>query len=44
MDALSLGYADFVELFIDYGISLDKLTLADIEQLYAAADVGFIHQ
>ena len=44
VDALSRGYVDFVELFMDYGISLDKLTLADIEELYASSDVSFIRQ
>lgn len=42
VDALDRGYVDFVDLLIDYGTSLDKLTLADLEQLYASSDVFLI--
>jgi hypothetical protein len=38
-EALRRGYVDFVELLMDYGTSLEKLTLANLEQLYASADV-----
>ena len=39
VDALRRGYVDFVELLMDYGTSLEKLTLHNLETLYAAADV-----
>lgn len=34
LDALRRGHADFVELLIEYGASLEKLTFSDIEYLY----------
>lgn len=39
LDALRRGHVDFVELLIEYGASLEKLTIADIEQLYEIVDV-----
>lgn len=39
VDALRRGYVNFVELLMDYGTSLEKLTLNDLEQLYASSDV-----
>jgi hypothetical protein len=39
VDALRRGYVDFVELIMDYGTSLEKLTLNNLEQLYASSDV-----
>lgn len=40
VDALRRGYIDFVELLMDYGVTLDKLTWADLDQLYASQDVS----
>lgn len=34
LDALRRGHVDFVELLIEYGASLEKLTFDDIEHLY----------
>jgi len=42
VDALRRNYVEFVELLIDYGTSITKLTLYNLEQLYAAADVCII--
>ncbi|CAF4335900.1 unnamed protein product, partial [Adineta steineri] len=39
IDALRRGYIDFIELLIDYGASLKKLTLNDLEQLYSYSDL-----
>ncbi|CAF1309475.1 unnamed protein product [Adineta steineri] len=39
IDALRRGYIDFIELLIDYGASLKKLTLNDLEQLYSYSDI-----
>ena len=39
LDALRRGHVDFVELLIEYGASLEKLTIADIDQLYEIVDV-----
>ncbi len=41
VDALRRGYIDFIELFIEYGITFDKLTVKDLEYLYSTASVGF---
>jgi hypothetical protein len=38
LDALHRGHVDFVELLIEYGASLEKLTITDIEQLYEIVD------
>ncbi|CAF1027358.1 unnamed protein product [Adineta ricciae] len=38
IDALRRDSLDFVELLMDYGTSLGKLTLNDLEQLYALHD------
>ncbi|CAF4070734.1 unnamed protein product, partial [Rotaria sordida] len=35
VDALHRGHVDFVELFIEFGTSLEKLTNGDLRQLYA---------
>ncbi|CAF3743491.1 unnamed protein product [Rotaria sp. Silwood1] len=35
VDALYRGHVDFVELIIEYGTSLEKLTNGDLKQLYA---------
>ena len=40
LDAFRRGHVDFVELLLEYGASLEKLTVADIEQLYETVDVG----
>ena len=40
VDALRRGYIDFIELFIEYGVTLDMLTAGDIEYLYTTASVG----
>ncbi|CAF1262466.1 unnamed protein product [Adineta steineri] len=37
VDALSRGYIDFIELFIEYGITLEKLTIKDLDYLYSTA-------
>lgn len=42
VDALRRDYVDFVELLMNYGTSLEKLTLNDLEQLYASAEVCLI--
>ena len=39
LDALRRGYVDFIELFIEYGITLEKLTIKDLEYLYTSASV-----
>jgi len=39
VDALRRGYTDFIELFIEYGITLEKLTIQDLEHLYCTASV-----
>ncbi|CAF1605995.1 unnamed protein product [Adineta ricciae] len=38
LDALCRGHVDFVELLLEYGASLEKITLTDIEQLYEIVD------
>ncbi|CAF1005183.1 unnamed protein product [Adineta steineri] len=38
LDAFRRGHVDFVELLIEYGASLEKLTINDIEQLYETVD------
>lgn len=40
VDALRRGYVNFVELLLDYGVTLSKLTLAELDQLYASRDVS----
>lgn len=37
-DALRRDYLDFVHLLIEYGASLDKLTVKHLDQLYASSD------
>ncbi|CAF1451499.1 unnamed protein product [Rotaria sordida] len=39
LDAFRRGYVDFIELFIEYGITLEKLTIKDLEYLYTSASV-----
>lgn len=39
VDALRLGYTDFIQLFIEYGVTLDKITLKDLDELYATTSV-----
>ena len=39
VDALRRGYIDFIELFIEYGVTFDKLTVKDLEYLYSTASV-----
>jgi hypothetical protein len=39
VDALRRGHMDFIELFIEYGITLDKLTVNDLDYLYSTASV-----
>ena len=39
VDALFRGHIDFIELFIEYGITLEKLTFKDLEYLYSTAYV-----
>ena len=41
VDALRRGYSDFIELFIEYGVTFDKLTVKDLEYLYSTASVWF---
>lgn len=43
-DALRRDYVDFVKLLIDFGASLEKLTLNNLEQLYASADVRIVRK
>ncbi|CAF5086201.1 unnamed protein product [Rotaria sp. Silwood1] len=40
VDALYRGHVDFVELIIEYGTSLEKLTNGDLKQLYAIRLAG----
>ncbi|CAF3929782.1 unnamed protein product [Rotaria sp. Silwood2] len=40
VDALDRGHVDFVELFIEFGISLEKLTTEDLEQLYKTTSIS----
>ncbi|CAF4339085.1 unnamed protein product, partial [Rotaria sordida] len=35
VDALHRGHVDFVELLVEFGTSLEKLTNGDLKQLYA---------
>jgi hypothetical protein len=44
IDALRRGHVDFVELLIEFGTSLKKLTVHDLEQLYASASVRRMSQ
>ena len=37
-DALRRDYVDFVHLLIEYGASLDKLTVKHLDQLYASSE------
>ncbi len=39
VDALRRGSVDFVELLMDYGTSLENVTLSNLETLYASSDV-----
>ncbi|CAF0814171.1 unnamed protein product [Adineta steineri] len=39
IDALRRDYVDFVELLMDYGSPLEKLTLNNLEQLYASSNI-----
>ncbi|CAF4941330.1 unnamed protein product, partial [Rotaria sp. Silwood1] len=39
LDALRRGYVDFIELFLEYGITLEKLTIRDLEYLYISASI-----
>lgn len=43
LDALRRGHVDFVELLVEYGASLEKLTIGDMEQLYEIVDVRARH-
>lgn len=42
IDALRRDDVNFVELLMDYGTTVEKLTLNDLEQLYASSDVCMI--
>jgi hypothetical protein len=44
VDALRRDYVNFVELLMDYGTSLEKLTLNNLEQIYASSDVCIIQK
>ncbi len=39
VDALDRNCIDFIELFMNYGASLENLTLNNLEQLYISSDV-----
>jgi len=39
VDALDRNCIDFIELFMNYGASLENLTLNNLEQLYTSPDV-----
>ncbi|CAF4288157.1 unnamed protein product, partial [Rotaria sp. Silwood2] len=41
VDALHRGHVDFVELLIEFGTSLEKLTNGDLKQLYAITLTGY---
>jgi hypothetical protein len=41
VDALRRGHINFIELFIEYGVTLDKLTVKDLDYLYSSASVCF---
>ena len=43
IDALRRDYVEFVELLMDYGTPLEKLTLDNLEQLYASTDVWIVY-
>ena len=40
VDALRRNHMDFIELFIEYGIALEKLTNGDLDYLYNSASVA----
>lgn len=44
VDALRRDYVDFVKLLMDFGASLEKLTLNNLEQLYASANVRIVRK
>jgi hypothetical protein len=39
VDAIRRSYIAFIELFIEYGVTLDKITIGDLEYLYSTASV-----
>ena len=39
VDAIRRGYIDFIELFLEYGLTFGKLTVGDMEYLYSTASV-----
>jgi len=42
VDAIRRGYIEFIELFIEYGTTLEKLTIGDLELLYSKASVCLV--
>ena len=44
VDALRRGHVDFVELLIEFGTSLEKLTHADLNNLYTTITVRVGHR
>ena len=40
VDALRRGHVDFVELLIEFGTSLENLTIGDLRRLYETQTVG----
>jgi hypothetical protein len=42
VDAIHRGYIKFIELFIEYGVTLEKLTVGDLEILYHKASVRLV--
>lgn len=42
VDAIRRGYIEFIELFIEYGVTLEKLTVGDLETLYHKASVRLV--
>ena len=44
VDALRRGHVDFVELLIEFGTSLEKLTHADLNNLYTTISVRARHR
>lgn len=41
VDALRRNYTDFIEIFLEFGINLETLTVEDLECLYKSAEVIF---